>query len=129
MAEPNTTVAVSAVPLITLFIAMFGPAVGPYIMITFGAVCGAFWALASSEAMTRWAAARMAARSILLSVLLTVAISELIAHAFDWHLSELYIVVSIAIAAMGDRWLEIIDALKTAVMTALAGLFKKKDAP
>ena len=126
MAEPNTTVAVSAVPLIALFVGVFGASFGPYMMIFLGAVCGSFWAVLEAPSITRWASFWLACRSILLSLLLTVAVSELLAGAFGWHLSELYIVVSIGIAALGDKWLEIIDTLKTAIQTAIGGIFKKE---
>lgn len=129
MAEPNTTVAVSAVPLIALFVGVFGASFGPYMMIFLGAVCGSFWAVLQAPSITRWAGFWLACRSILLSLLLTVAVSELLAGAFGWHLSELYIVVSIGIAALGDKWLEIIDTLKTSIQTAITRAVQKEDKP
>ena len=129
MTEPTTTAAaVGAVPLIVVFSSVFGVNLGPYVLITIGAICGSFWALASAESLTRWAAVRLSARVILLSVLMTTAVAELLAHAFDWHLSELYIIVSVGIAAMGDKWLEVINSLKEAIMSGMANIFKKKDA-
>lgn len=129
MAEPNTTVAVAAIPLITVFVGVFGPAIGPYLLILFGAVCGCFWAIASAEAMTRWQTTKMAIRVIMLSVLMTVAVSELLHSAFGWGVSELYVVVSISIAAMGDKWLSVIESLSEAIKTAISGIFKPKDKP
>ena len=127
MAEPNTAAAVSAVPLITVFVGVFGPAIGPYLLILFGAVCGCFWAIASAEAMTRWQITKMAIRVIMLSVLMTVAVSELIHTAFGWAVSELYVVVSISISAMGNRWLAVIESLSEAIKTAMTGIFRPKD--
>jgi len=129
MAEPNTTAVVVAVPLITVFVGVFGPVFGAYLMILFGAVCGCFWALASAPEMTRWQAARMVVRVIMLSLMMTVAVSGLLSHAFGWQVSEMYIVVSIGIAAMGDKWLSVIESLSSAIKTAISGMFTKKDAP
>lgn len=127
MAAESTTASVAAVPLITVFIGVFGPAIGPYLLILFGAVCGCFWALASAESMTRWQVIKMAIRVIMLSALLTVAVSELLHTAFGWGVSELYVVVSISIAAMGDKWLGVIESLSEALKTAMTGMFKPKD--
>ncbi len=82
MSEPSTAAAVTAVPLITVFISLLGPQLGPYAMVFMGAVCGSFWAITSAPAMTRWKAAGMALRVILLSILLTVALSELLSRTF-----------------------------------------------
>ena len=127
MAEPNTAAAATAVPLIVVFTELFGKTFGAYVMIAFGAVCGCFWALANTEAMTRWQVVKMSIRVISLSVFMTVAVSELLSHAFGWEVSELYIVVSIGIAAMGDKWLAVIESLSDAIKTAIAGIFKSKD--
>lgn len=127
MAEPNATATLTAVPLIVVFTSVFGETIGAYVLIFFGAVCGCFWALASAESMTRWQTVKMAIRVIMLSVLLTVAVSELLHTAFGWGVSELYVVVSISIAAMGDKWLGVIESLSEAIKTAMTGMFKPKD--
>ena len=129
MAEPNTTVAVSAVPLIALFVGVFGASFGPYMMIFLGAVCGSFWAVLSAPTITRWAGFWLACRSILLSLLLTAAVSELLAGAVGLHLSELYIVVLFGISALGDKGLEIIDTIKTSIQPAITRAVQKEDKP
>lgn len=129
MAEPHTVAAASAVPLITVFISIFGPSFGPYVLISIGALCGSFWALTSAPTMTRWQAALLAIRATMLSILLTVAVAEILSDAFGWQLSEMYILVSIAIAALGDRWISILDSLQTSISTAISGIFKKKESP
>ncbi len=132
MAEPATAAVIStasATSLIVLASKYLGVDIGPYAVIFLGAWCGSFWALVSAPAMTRWQSAGLALRAILLSVLLTSAVSHLLADSFGWHLDELYIIVSIAIAALGDRWIDIFNALKEALMTGMANIFKKKDAP
>lgn len=127
MAEPNATAAISAVPLIAVFVSMFGVNYGPYVLIFLGAVCGSFWAVLSAPTMSRWSSFWLAGRSILLSLLLTAAVTELLGAWFHWEVSELYIIVAIGIAALGDKWLEIIDTLKTSIQTALTNVVKKDD--
>jgi len=63
----------------------------------------------------------------MLSVLLTASISHLLSEGFGWHQEELYIIVSIAIAALGDRWIDIFNSLKEALMTGMGNVFKPKD--
>lgn len=131
MTEPVAAAVAStaSTSLIVLASKYLGVDIGPYAVIFLGAWCGSFWALVSAPAMTRWQSAGLALRAILLSVLLTSAVSHLLADSFGWHLDELYIVVSIGIAALGDRWLDIFNALRDALMTGMANVFKKKDAP
>lgn len=131
MTEPVAAAVAStaSTSLIVLASKYLGVDIGPYAVIFLGAWCGSFWALVSAPAMTRWQSAGLALRAILLSVLLTSAVSHLLADSFGWHLDELYIVASIGIAALGDRWLDIFNALRDALMTGMANVFKKKDAP
>lgn len=131
MAEPTTATAaagaVIAAPLIVIASRRWGVDLGPYVIILLGAICGSFWALVSAPAMSRWQSTGLALRSILLSVLLTAAVSHMLSEVFGWDISELYIVVSISIAALGDKWLEILNALKEAIMTGMGKMFVKKD--
>ena len=133
MAEPVATAAAistaSAASLIVLASKYLGVDIGTYVVIFAGAWCGSFFALVSAPAMTRWQSAGLAIRAILLSLLLTTAVAHLLYAAFGWQQDELYVVVSIAIAALGDRWIDILNALKEAIMTGLGNIFKKKNTP
>jgi hypothetical protein len=121
MAEPNSTVAaVAAVPLITVFVALFGASFGPYVLIFIGAVCGSMWAVLSAPPFpSRWGGLWLVGRSVLLSLLLTAGIAKLVADTFGWPVSEMYIIVSISIAGLGDRWLDVLDSIKTRVQTMI----------
>lgn len=118
MAPESSAATVAAVPLVTLFVAMFGAMFGPYVLIFFGAVCGSMWAVLSAPPFaTRWDGLMLAGRSVLLSLLLTAGIAKLIGDAFGWPVSEMYIIVSISIAGLGDRWLDVLDSIKTRIQT------------
>jgi hypothetical protein len=120
MAPESTTASVAAVPLVTLFVALFGVAWGPYVLIFLGAVCGSMWAVLSAPPFaTRWGGLWLAVRAVLLSLLLTAGIAKLIGDAFGWPVSEMYIIVSIAIAGLGDKWLDVLDSIKTRLQTMI----------
>lgn len=120
MAPESTTASVTAVPLVTLFVALFGASWGPYVLIFIGAVCGSMWAVLSAPPFeSRWRGLWLALRAILLSVLLTAAVAGLLSETFGWQVSEMYIVVSIAIAGMGDRWLDVLESIKTRIQTMI----------
>lgn len=130
MTEPTATTAAAtlgAPSLIALASGWWGVELGPFVVIFLGAWCGSFWALVSAPPMSRWQSAGLALRSIMLSVLLTASISHLLSEGFGWHQEELYIIVSIAIAALGDRWIDIFNSLKEALMTGMGNVFKPKD--
>ena len=126
MAEPNATVAVTAVPLALVFTAWLGPLYGVYALILAGAVTGSFFALLAAPPQSRWKALGLMGRAVMLSLLMTAAASQVLSDWMGWHLDELYIFVSFSIAALGDKWLEIIDTLKTTIQTAVTGIFKKE---
>lgn len=120
MAPETSAATVTAVPLVTIFVAMFGASFGPYVLICLGAVCGSMWAVLSAPPFpSRWGGLWLVGRSVLLSLLLTAGIAKLISDAFGWPVSEMYIIVSISIAGLGDRWLDVLDSIKTRVQTMI----------
>lgn len=126
MAEPNVTTVAVAVPLAVVFTSVFGQMYGIYALILAGAITGSFFALlAAPPVSSRWQAVGLMVRSILLSLLMTAGASHLLSESFGWNADELYIFVSFGIAALGDKWLEIIETLKTTIQTAVTGIFKK----
>jgi len=128
MTEPAVTTATAAIAapsLVVLASQYLGVSLGPYLVIVLGAWCGSFWAIVSAPPMTKWQSFGLAGRAILLSVLMTAAVAHLMSEYFGWDLEELYVIVSISIAALGDKWLEIMNSLKDAVMTGMGNVFKK----
>ena len=118
MSEPASST-VAAVPLITLAVALFGVNAGPYVVITLGAIGGSFWALTNTPAISRVASLLMVARCLMTAIVLTAFIAGLVGHMLDIEVTEIYVVVAFVIAALGDKWLDILESIKTRIQTAI----------
>ena len=114
MAEPIQT-GVAVVSLMTLATAIFGPKAGPYIVILLASVGGALWALSSAELATRMQGAWLLLRCVLTAVVLTSIVAQTVGAWLHTPPSEAVAVVAFCIGALGNKWLEIIDALKTRI--------------
>lgn len=112
MAEPIIQTAAAGVSLVTLATAMVGPLAGPYLVIALGSVSGGLWALSSTTLTTRMQGALLMLRCILTAVLLTAAIASTLGARFDVPVTEMYGVVSLVIGMLGNRWQDIIDAVR-----------------
>lgn len=120
MAEPIQST-VAGVSLITLAVAMFGPSAGPYIVIVLGSVGGGLWALSSAVIETRVQGAWLMLRCMVTAVVLTAMIAGLLGPWLGVDTLEVYVVVAFVIGALGNKWLEIIDAIKTRVQSMIIG--------
>ncbi len=119
MPEPvNTTIA--SVSLVTLAVALFGPQAGPYIVIVLGAVGGGLWALSSAALDTRMQGVWLMLRCIVTAVVLTALIAGIVGPWIGVSVTEAYAVVSFVIGALGNRWQEIIDSIKTRLQGVIA---------
>lgn len=112
MTEPVNTAA-AGVSLMTLAVAVFGPNAGPYVVILLGSIGGALWALSSAAIETRVQAAWLVARCVITAVVLTAFIAKLLEPYAGFSAGEGYAIVSFAIGALGNRWQDIFDAIKT----------------
>lgn len=112
MAEPMIQTAAAGVSLVTIATAMVGPLAGPYLVIALGSVSGGLWALSSTTLTTRMQGAMLMLRCILTAVLLTALIAGLLGARFDVPVTEMYGVVSLVIGMLGNRWQDIIDAMR-----------------
>jgi hypothetical protein len=111
MAEPiHSTIA--GVSLVTLAVALVGPAAGPYLVIVLGAIGGGLWALSSTPLQTRWQGAGLMFRCVLTAVVLTALIANVIGPWFGIEVIEVYVVVSFVIGMLGNKWLEVIESIK-----------------
>lgn len=118
MAEPvNSTVA--AVSLVTLAVAVFGPKVGPYIVILVGSLGGGLWALSSTTIMTRCEGLSLMLRCVVTAVVLTAIISGVVGPLFGLPVAEAYAVVAFTIGALGNKWLEIFDSVKSRIQSVI----------
>lgn len=125
MAEPNITTVAVAVPIAVLFTTAFGAVYGIYALILAAAITGSFFALLAAPKLTRWQSAGLMLRSILVALLMTAGAAHFLSDVMGWAVDELYVFVSFGISALGDKWIEIIDTLKTAIQNMLGDLFKR----
>ncbi len=104
----------------TLAIALFGPAAGPYVVIVLGSVGGGLWALAGVKRMTRMQGAWMMLRCILTALALTAILAAIVA---PWlkvvDVKEVYVAVAFIIGAFGNKWLEVFEAVKQRVIALI----------
>ena len=112
MAEPIQTT-VAGVSLITLAVAFFGPQAGPYIVIILGSIGGGLWALSSAVLATRLAGAWLMLRCVVTAVVLTAVIAGIVGPWLGIAVTEAYAVVAFITGALGNRWQDIIDSIKT----------------
>lgn len=119
MAEPIQTT-VAGVSLVTLAVAFFGPQAGPYIVIILGSIGGGLWALSSAVLASRMAGAWLMLRCVVTAVVLTAVIAGIVGPWLGIVVTEAYAVVAFVIGALGNRWQDIIDSLKTRLQGVIA---------
>ena len=120
MAEPIQST-LAGVSLITLAVAVFGPQAGPYIVIVLGALGGGLWALSSATLETRLQGAWLMLRCLVTAIVLTAMIAGLLGPWLGIDTLETYAAVAFCIGALGNKWIEIIDATKQRVQSAITG--------
>ena len=119
MTEPTQT-AVAGVSLVTLAVAFFGPQAGPYIVIILGSIGGGLWALSSAVLSSRMAGAWLMLRCVVTAVVLTALIAGWLGPVFGLPVTEAYAVVAFSIGALGNRWQDIIDSIKTRIQGVIS---------
>lgn len=119
MAEPVSP-AVAAVSLVTLAVAVFGPQAGPYVVIVLGSIGGALWALSGTVLDSKRAGVSLMLRCVMTAVVLTAIISGLVGPFFNVAVTEAYAVVAFVIGALGNKWLEIFDTIKTRLQSLIS---------
>lgn len=119
MAEPlHSTVA--GVSLVTLAVALFGPQAGPYMVILLGSIGGGLWALSSTTLQTRMEGAWLMLRCIVTAIVLTALIATVVGPWFGVAVTEAYVVVAFIIGALGNKWVEVIETIKTRLQTLIS---------
>ncbi len=120
MAEPIQST-VAGVSLVTLAVAVFGPNAGPYIVIVLGSLGGGLWALSSATLETRMQGAWLMLRCVVTAIVLTAMIAGLLGPWLGVSTMETYAAVAFIIGALGNKWLEIIEAIKTRMSNVIIG--------
>lgn len=119
MAEPvNTTI--GAVSLVTIAVAFFGPLAGPYAVILLGSMGGSLWALSSATLTTRAQGVWLLTRTVVTALVLTAVISQYIGPLAQIADVETYAVVAFTIGMLGNRWQDIIDAVKVRLVALIS---------
>lgn len=111
---------IEAVSLITLAVAVFGPQAGPYVVIVLGSIGGGLWALSGTVLQTRRQAAWLMLRCVVTAVVLTSLIAGVVGPWLGLPVSELYAVVAFVIGMLGNRWLDIIESIKTRLQALIS---------
>lgn len=119
MAEPVSP-AIAAVSLVTLGVAVFGPKAGPYAVIVLGSIGGALWALSGTELASTRAGVWLMLRCVITAVVLTAIIAGVVGPFFGVAVTEAYAVVAFGIGMLGNRWLDIADAIKTRLQALIS---------
>ena len=119
MSDPQTQAA-AGVTLITLAVGVFGPQVGPYIVILLASIAGSMWALSSAELATRMAGLWLLLRCVVTAIVLTSLIAQLLGPRIGLPVGEAYAVVAFVIGMMGNRWQKIIDTVQERIQGAIS---------
>lgn len=119
MTEPVSP-AIAGVSLITLAVALVGPQAGPYVVIILGSIGGGLWALSSTALPTRTAGAWLMLRCVVTAIVLTAVIAGFTGPLLGVSVSEAYAVVAFVIGAMGNRWQDVIESVKTRLQSLIS---------
>jgi hypothetical protein len=120
MPEPINTTAAAGASLMTLAVALVGPQAGPYIVILLGSIAGGLWALSSARLDTRMQGAWLLLRCVTTAIVLTAVIAGLLSSYLSLETGEAYAVVSFIIGALGNRWQDIFESIKTRLQGVIA---------
>lgn len=115
MAEPNTTAGTA------LMVAALGPLAGEYSVIVFAALAGALWPLSAAATATRREGALLLLRLVLTASVMTGAIAWLIQKYIGMPTSVALAPVSFLVAAIGDKWRDVLQWVLERVRAFLAG--------
>lgn len=119
MTQPIHT-PIEAVSLVTLAVAVFGPQAGPYVVIVLGSIGGALWALSSTTLETRRQGAWLMLRCVVTAVVLTALIAGIVGPWFGLPVTEVYAVVAFCIGALGNRWQDVFESIKTRLQALIS---------
>lgn len=108
------------VSLMTLAVALFGPQAGPYMVILLGSIGGGLWPLSSAVLATRLDGMWLMLRCTFTAVVLTSLIAQFIGPYLGIAVGEAYALVSFVIGALGNKWNDIFETLKTRIQGAIS---------
>jgi hypothetical protein len=119
MLEP-THPAASVVSLMTLAVALFGPQAGPYMVILLGSIGGGLWPLSSAVLATKLEGVWLMLRCTCTALVLTSLIASFVGPRMGIEVGETYALVSFVIGALGNKWQDILEAIKTRIQGVIS---------
>jgi hypothetical protein len=119
MLEP-THPAASVVSLMTLAVALFGPQAGPYMVILLGSIGGGLWPLSRAVLATKLEGVWLMLRCTCTALVLTSLIASFVGPRMGIEVGETYALVSFVIGALGNKWQDILEAIKTRIQGVIS---------
>lgn len=122
MNADTSTPSASVSSLLVIAVSALGPVIGPYAVIFAGAVAGALWPLNMAKTQTTFSAFMLMLRCVSLSIFLTVMAANYFQKISGIPIDESIGAVALVIAALGNGWGPVINALSTALSSAVSKL-------
>ena len=119
MTEPINP-ALAGVSLITLSVSLLGPNLGPYFVIVLASVAGGLWAVNGTSLPSRLAGAWLMLRCVFTAIVLTALIAGIAAPWLNVTAPEAYALVAFSIGALGNKWQDIIEAIKNRLASLIS---------
>jgi len=104
-------------------VAALGASLGDFASIFFGALGGSLWLLGKHRDTTRWEGALIVARMVLTSFALSGALAWWLEKEHGLPQVWMLTPISFFIAAMGDRWVRILDKIEEGITKAIGAIF------
>ncbi len=111
---------IEAVSLITLAVAVFGPQAGPYVVIVLGSIGGGLWALSMTKLDNRRQGLWLMLRCVITAIVLTALIAGVVGSWFGVAATEAYAIVAFFIGAMGNKWQDVIESVKSRMQALIS---------
>lgn len=116
----TTHPAAGVVSLMTLAVALFGPQAGPYAVILLGSVGGGLWPLSTAVLASKMDGVWLMLRCTFTAIVLTSLIAQFIGPYMGVDVVEAYALVSFVIGALGNKWQDILETIKTRIQGAIS---------
>lgn len=123
MAEPTTTTAAGVGLAASLIVALFGPDGLQYVALAGSSFAGSLWPLSNRSPMSAGSALLMIARLSGTSLCLTGLAVWAVKAQLGWSTPTLVLTVALSfgIAALGDKWRDLIAALGDRLRVLVSG--------
>jgi hypothetical protein len=101
-------------------VALFGPQAGPYMVILLGSIGGGLWPLSRAVLATKLEGVWLMLRCTCTALVLTSLIASFVGPRMGIEVGETYALVSFVIGALGNKWQDILEAIKTRIQGVIS---------